>query len=48
MREPFTGWGLSYHYDDIARLASFLNAGDGRIDGKAVLDPQMLARRPAA
>jgi hypothetical protein len=42
-REPFTGWGLTWHYDDIARLASFLAAGDGRIAGEPVLDPQMLA-----
>ena len=43
VREPFTGWGLTYHYDDIARLASFLNAGDGRIGAVVVLDPHMLA-----
>jgi hypothetical protein len=43
VREPFAGWGLTYHYDDIARLAIFLNAGDGRIGAAVVLDPQMLA-----
>ncbi len=43
VRQPFTGWGLTWHYDDIARLASFLAAGDGRIAGEPVLDRQMLA-----
>ena len=43
VREPFTGWGLTYHHDDIARLANFLDVGDGRINGMVVLDPQMLA-----
>ncbi len=51
LHEPFTGWGLTFHADDIARLASFLNVGDGRIGAAVVLDPQMLAtalqRNPA-
>jgi hypothetical protein len=42
-REPFAGWGLTYHRDDIARLASFLGTQEGRIDGAVVLDARMLA-----
>lgn len=42
-REPFVGWGLTYHYDDIARLAVFLNGGAGRIGATQVLDAAMLA-----
>ncbi|MBS0581119.1 MAG: serine hydrolase [Proteobacteria bacterium] len=42
-REPFAGWGLTYHRDDIARLGSFLDTQEGRIDGAAVLDAGMLA-----
>jgi hypothetical protein len=49
--QPFTGWGLTYHRDDIARLGQFLTTDDGRIAGVAVLDAAMLAsalqRNPA-
>ena len=43
VREPFAGWGMTLHRDDIAKLADFLSIADGRIDGKQVLDPKMLA-----
>jgi len=41
-RQPFTGYGLSYHRDDIVRLAQFLSVGEGEIDGVAQLDLHML------
>lgn len=41
-RQPFTGWGLTYHRDDILRIASWLRDG-GVIDGRRVLDPALLA-----
>lgn len=51
VREPFAGWGMTLHRDDIAKLADFLSVDDGRIDGKQVLDPKMLTaamqRNPA-
>ncbi len=40
--QPFFGWGLTLHADDIAKLANFLNIDHGRIDGKPVLDQAML------
>lgn len=36
--QPFTGWGLTFLRDDIAKLATFLNVDDGRIGGTQVLD----------
>lgn len=37
--QAFTGWGLTLHRDDIARLGAFLAAPDGpHIDGRGVLD----------
>lgn len=42
IRQPFTGYGLTYHRDDIARLARFLAADDGAIGGEAKLDETML------
>jgi CubicO group peptidase (beta-lactamase class C family) len=41
--QPFTGWGLTLHRDDIVKLAAFLSLNDGRIDDKRTLDPAMLA-----
>lgn len=41
-RQPFAGFGLTLHRDDIAKLADFLQRG-GTIEGKAMLDPAMLA-----
>lgn len=38
VRQPFAGWGLTFIPDDVARLADWLNAGGGRIDGEALLD----------
>lgn len=41
-RQPFTGWGLTFHRDDIARLAHFVSVERGELDGKALLDPELL------
>jgi CubicO group peptidase (beta-lactamase class C family) len=41
-RQPFVGYGLSYHRDDIARLANFLNVDNGVIDGAPMLDRDLL------
>jgi len=40
--QPFFGWGLTLHVDDIAKLASFLNVDRGHIEGKPMLDQAML------
>jgi hypothetical protein len=40
--QPFTGWGLAYHRDDIARIARFLNNANGEIGGQQILDRKML------
>lgn len=42
-RQPFSGWGLTLHADDIARLGGFLANDRGRIAGRQVLDPVLLA-----
>ena len=42
MRQPFVGYGLSMFTDDVAKLAVFLGASDGEINGKRVLDQRMM------
>ena len=41
-RQPFTGWGLTYHRDDILRIAGWLWDG-AIIDGRPMLDQGLLA-----
>ncbi|GAB4526268.1 MAG: hypothetical protein Kow00133_15130 [Amphiplicatus sp.] len=36
--QPFTGWGLTYHRDDVAKIATFLNVDDAKIGGVSMLD----------
>ena len=36
--QPYTGFGLTLQRDDVAKLAAFIGASDGRIDGEEVLD----------
>lgn len=36
--QPFTGWGLTFLRDDVAKLTTFLNMDDGRIGGTQMLD----------
>ncbi len=36
--QPFTGWGLTFLRDDVAKLATFLNVDDGHINGTPMLD----------
>lgn len=38
---PFTGWGLTYHRDDVLRAARFLAAG-GTIGGRPYLDRRLV------
>jgi hypothetical protein len=49
--QPFAGYGLTLHADDIVRLGLFLARGDGIVDGKQVLDrgelSAALQRHPA-
>ncbi|MGB0133961.1 serine hydrolase, partial [Dokdonella sp.] len=40
--QPFFGWGLFLHADDIAKLGRFLGADRGRIDGQSLLDDTLL------
>lgn len=41
--QPFTGWGLVLHRDDIARIADWLANGNGVINDRQALEPRMLA-----
>jgi hypothetical protein len=41
-REPFTGYGLTLQADDVAKLATFIAAGHGKLDGEQLLDPRLL------
>ena len=41
--QPFTGWGLVLHRDDVLRIGHWLAAGEGKLDGRQMLDPRMLA-----
>lgn len=49
--QPFAGYGLTLHADDIARLGLFLVQSGGAVDGRQVLDPggldAALQRNPA-
>lgn len=40
--QPFFGWGLFLHADDFAKLARFLGPDQGRVDGRPLLDADML------
>jgi CubicO group peptidase (beta-lactamase class C family) len=40
--QPYTGYGLTLHSDDIVRIGLFLARGDGIIAGRQVLDPSQL------
>lgn len=41
--QPFAGYGMTYATDDVARVADWLNRGEGRIGDDTVIDPRMLA-----
>lgn len=41
--QPFTGWGLALHRDDILRIAHWLATGEGMLDDRQLLEPRMLA-----
>ncbi len=41
--QPYTGWGLSFVPDDLARIARFINHDHGRIDGVDMLDAAALS-----
>jgi len=40
--QPFTGYGLTLHVDDIAKIAGFIDLNHGAIGGTQLLDPAML------
>ncbi len=42
VRQPYTGYGLTYEADDILRIAAWLMDG-AKIEGRAMLDGQLLA-----
>jgi len=41
-RQPFTGFGLTYHRDDIAKIAVLLNDKMGTLNGASMFDEPML------
>ena len=41
-RQPFTGYGLTLHRDDIVKIAMFLEEADGRIGNSQMLDRGLL------
>ena len=41
-RQPFTGWGLTLHGDDIAKLATFITRDHGVLNGISMVAPKML------
>jgi hypothetical protein len=38
VQQPFTGWGMTFLPDDVARIAEFLNVDDGRINGQLTVN----------
>lgn len=41
--QPIGGFGMWWIPDDLAKIADFLNAGGGAVDGEQLLDPDLLA-----
>lgn len=41
--QPFTGYGLTFESDDIARIAHWLSVLNGEIDGEPIFDESMFA-----
>jgi hypothetical protein len=41
-QQPFTGYGLTLHRDDIAKIAAFLRVKHGRIGAEQLLDEKLL------
>jgi hypothetical protein len=41
--QPFTGWGLAFQADDIAKLGTFLARDHGRLGNRQLLDARLLA-----
>lgn len=37
-QQPFTGWGMAYLRDDVAKITQFLNVDDGQVNGVMLLD----------
>jgi hypothetical protein len=40
--QPFVGYGLTLHPDDVAKLAAFINVDHGAVGGEQLVDPAML------
>lgn len=38
---PFTGYGLTFHHDDIVKIGEFLNKTNGTINGTSMIDSTM-------
>lgn len=38
VQQPFTGYGLAFLADDVAKITQFLNVEDGKISGQQMLD----------
>ena len=41
--QAYSGYGLTYHRDDVVKLAEFLNKDDGQINSVQMLEPNLLA-----
>lgn len=41
--QTYTGYGLTYHRDDVVKLADFLNKDQGKINSVQMLEPDLLA-----
>jgi hypothetical protein len=38
VQQPFSGWGMTYLPDDVAKIGQFMNMDDGMINGQATFD----------
>jgi hypothetical protein len=38
VQQPFTGWGMTYLRDDVARITQFLNVDGGQVNGEMLFD----------
>lgn len=41
--QPYTGYGLTFHRDDVVKIAEFLNKAEGELNGVQMLDETMMA-----
>ncbi len=42
VQQPFTGWGLTFLRDDVAKITNFMNVDDGKLNGTQMVNAAQL------